>query len=72
MRDTRKWVKEYPPSAIILENVLGIGDQMEDEEMSPLDMILENLTACGFIAQAFQVCLGDWVDVHRDRTHSEL
>ena len=68
MRITLRLIALKRPRAFVLENVLGITDCMPDEEVSPLELIVEELVASGYAVQAYVVGLSDWVSVARDRT----
>ena len=68
MRETLKFIAEFKPMTLILENVLGLGDFVQGCDRSALQVILEQLEGSGYEAHAIEVDLAMWISVSRPRS----
>jgi hypothetical protein len=63
-------IRKVQPTAFLLENVMGLADKREDEELSALDVLVNDLRAAGYCVSA--VCLSPerFINMSRERTLS--
>lgn len=68
MRQTLRFIGEYKPQAVLLENVLGIADIPRGADSSALQLILDTLDHHGYDTSHWEVDLARWATIARPRT----
>eukprot|EP00971_Amphidinium_carterae_P270840 5374485-Amphidinium_carterae.1 len=66
MMTALKWIKQHKPSSLLLENVMGLQDAPNDE-VSPLQYIMETLSGYGYTTRVFDMDTTVFVQSPRPR-----
>ena len=69
MQSVVKHIQKHLPRTVILENVVGIADKMDDEERSALDLLVAALMTASYSTIVFEMGPEAFVEMHRERMH---
>jgi hypothetical protein len=67
MKAVMKFIRARRPRSFLLENVLGISDSAEATEVSPLDVLMKELTSDGYHVHCMSLNTLTWINCPRAR-----